>query len=216
MFKAFDSARLTFTSRRDEAAIHGEVLLWCKSLGARETYEALDWLRARRGLAASSRLWGTDAYEWVGLFGPVQPDSIVEERATVLVAVDGQNVGITEIAMWWRPDERPDEAYAVLFGLGEQPELIRNAHHFTGAPPAPGTVSLMVTSGSITPHELVDSIQRESGTDVTTLAILQAGEWRTYINGAPAVVNASFPATLADLTPFFIRTRPASPDENHQ
>jgi hypothetical protein len=75
---------------------------------------------------------------------------------------------------------------------------------FSGNVPARGSIGLLVVRGTQTSATLVVSFQA-AGCPVESLAILVAGRWLIFINGAPAVVNAAFPAQLVDLTPFFVR-----------
>ena len=75
---------------------------------------------------------------------------------------------------------------------------------FTGEVPGSGSIALLVTAGEATSASLITALA-SSGCTVESLGVLQGGTWLMYINGAPAVVNASFPATLPDLTPFFVR-----------
>ena len=75
---------------------------------------------------------------------------------------------------------------------------------FTGAAPAANSIGLLVTSGASTAPELVSALA-DAGCVVESLAILTGGVWSVYISGAPDVVNAAFPASLAASTPFFVR-----------
>ena len=75
---------------------------------------------------------------------------------------------------------------------------------FTGAAPAANSIGLLVTSGASTAPELVSALA-DAGCVVESLAILTDGVWSVYISGAPDVVNAAFPASLAASTPFFVR-----------
>jgi hypothetical protein len=75
---------------------------------------------------------------------------------------------------------------------------------FTGTAPGDDSIGLLVTSGEATSASLTAALGT-AGCTVQTLAVLQGGEWLIFINGAPAVVNAQFPATLAATTPFFVR-----------
>jgi hypothetical protein len=70
--------------------------------------------------------------------------------------------------------------------------------------PARGSIGLMVVRCNQTAQTLVVAFAA-AGCPVESLAILVAGRWLIFINGAPAVVNAAFPVTLIDLTPFFVR-----------
>ena len=81
---------------------------------------------------------------------------------------------------------------------------------FSGTTPGPGQIGLLVTATETTPPDLVSSL-RNAGCEPTTLALLAAGTWTIYVVDAPAVVNASFPATLAATTPFFVRCSEAAP-----
>ena len=75
---------------------------------------------------------------------------------------------------------------------------------FSGATPRPGQIGLLVTATETAPSELVASL-RDAGCEPTTLALLTGGTWAIYVVGVLAVVNASFPAALAAITPFFVR-----------
>ena len=75
---------------------------------------------------------------------------------------------------------------------------------FTGAAPAANSIGLLVTSGASTAPELVSALA-DAGCVVESLAVLTGGVWSVYISGAPDVVNAAFPASLAASTPFFVR-----------
>jgi hypothetical protein len=75
---------------------------------------------------------------------------------------------------------------------------------FSGNVPARGSIGLLVVRGTQTSATLVVAFQA-AGCPVESLAILVAGRWLIFINGAPVVVNAAFPAQLVDLTPFFVR-----------
>jgi hypothetical protein len=75
---------------------------------------------------------------------------------------------------------------------------------FTGTAPGAGSIGLLVTSGEATSASLTAALAT-AGCTVRTLAVLTGGTWDIFINGAPAVVNAGFPASLAATTPFFVR-----------
>ena len=73
----------------------------------------------------------------------------------------------------------------------------------TSSIPSSG-VALLVTSVESTPEGLV-AVLVDNGCTVESLAIPEASAWNIYIPGAPAVVNAAFPATLDAITPYFVR-----------
>ena len=75
---------------------------------------------------------------------------------------------------------------------------------FIGTAPGSGSIALLVTSGTCTAAGLVSALGAANCT-VESLAILEGGVWKIHINGAPAIVNAAFPATLAPTTAFFVR-----------
>jgi len=72
--------------------------------------------------------------------------------------------------------------------------------------PAAGGMGLLVALGANTPTSLVATLAG-SGCNVETLGVIQAGTWYIYVNGAPATVNASFPASMTDRQGFFVRCR---------
>ncbi len=75
---------------------------------------------------------------------------------------------------------------------------------FAGTAPPAGGIGLLVASQQSAVPELIDAL-RGAGCEALVFARLDAGTWLIYIVGAPALVNAAFPATLAANTPFFIR-----------
>jgi hypothetical protein len=62
----------------------------------------------------------------------------------------------------------------------------------------------LVTNGTCTAANLVAAFAT-AGCTVESLAILESGAWKIYINGAPAVVNSAFPASLPATLAFFVR-----------
>ena len=77
---------------------------------------------------------------------------------------------------------------------------------FSGTSPGAGSIGLLVTSAQSTPAELAAAIGA-AGCEVEAIGILEGGLWYIYVPGAPDVVNAEFPASLAPTTPFFVRCR---------
>ena len=76
---------------------------------------------------------------------------------------------------------------------------------WTGAAPKPNQIALLVTSRSTSSTELVPALTA-AGCSPALFAITDnAGNWSVYVVGGPAFVNASFPATLATNTVFFVR-----------
>jgi hypothetical protein len=75
---------------------------------------------------------------------------------------------------------------------------------FTGDAPAADSIGLLVTSGASTPAELITALA-DAGCTAESVATLTGGAWLVYISGAPDVVNAAFPTSLAATTPFFVR-----------
>ncbi|MCC6237240.1 MAG: hypothetical protein IT299_06680 [Dehalococcoidia bacterium] len=75
---------------------------------------------------------------------------------------------------------------------------------FSGAVPPAGAAGLLVTSDVVTTSALRAGLDAR-GCRVQAFAVLRAGNWLVYIEGAPGAVNASFPPTLAPTSPFFVR-----------
>lgn len=67
-----------------------------------------------------------------------------------------------------------------------------------------GRIGLGVTSSVADPTAIAASLAGESCA-VAALGVLIDGRWLLFITGAPAAVNALFPPTLAELTPYFYR-----------
>ncbi len=80
---------------------------------------------------------------------------------------------------------------------------------FRGEVPPPGSMGLLVATQGTSPGALYDDLAA-AGCTPTTIATLEDGHWRVYIEAAPAAVNAAFPELLAPETPFFVRC--AGPD----
>ena len=81
---------------------------------------------------------------------------------------------------------------------------------FSGEVPPSGGIGLLVTSRPAAASTLVADLQA-GGCDVAVVAILRESVWSIYIVGAPAQVNAAFPAELEATTPFFTRCAGAGP-----
>jgi hypothetical protein len=75
---------------------------------------------------------------------------------------------------------------------------------FIGTAPGPDGIALLVTAGATNATSLVSAFAA-AGCTVESLAILEGGAWKIYINGAPAVVNSAFPTSLAATVAFFVR-----------
>lgn len=73
-----------------------------------------------------------------------------------------------------------------------------------GSIPASGSAGLLVTGSAATAAGIVQELGGR-GCTVASLAVLREGVWSVFVNGAPAVVNAAFPASLPGTTPFFVR-----------
>jgi hypothetical protein len=76
-----------------------------------------------------------------------------------------------------------------------------------GAPPAPGGIGLMVANRQMAAAQIRSEFA-SSGCAAAVLAVIQGGQWRVHITGAPDPVNAGFPAALQTGTPFFVRCAP--------
>ncbi|MGE0134409.1 MAG: hypothetical protein AB7L91_03590 [Dehalococcoidia bacterium] len=74
---------------------------------------------------------------------------------------------------------------------------------YTGTLPPPGGAALLVTSMSVAATDLASAVV-DDGCTLRLMAVTGAGQWLIYIPGAPAVVNASFPGSLAGGAPFVV------------
>lgn len=92
----------------------------------------------------------------------------------------------------------------VTVGTGVTPPPAGTGSGFIGSAPAKGSIGLLVTAGATNATSLVSAFAT-AGCTVESLAILEGGVWKIYINGAPAVVNAAFPASLPATLAFFVR-----------
>ncbi len=80
---------------------------------------------------------------------------------------------------------------------------------FAGTAPGAGGQALLVTSRAIAPVDLAQGLAG-AGCTVQTLAVIEAGEWVTWVNGAPAFANDAFPAQLGAVAPFYVRCQGAA------
>lgn len=74
---------------------------------------------------------------------------------------------------------------------------------FTGTLPPPGGVALLITSAPVSATDLSVAII-DAGCTLRLMAVTGGGQWVIYIPGAPALVNAAFPPSLASGAPFVI------------
>lgn len=75
---------------------------------------------------------------------------------------------------------------------------------YVGKTPLPGSLGLLVTEESATAPALAASLSG-AGCTPESVAVVIEGEWRVYIPGAPAAVNARFPASLPPTSAFAVR-----------
>jgi hypothetical protein len=75
---------------------------------------------------------------------------------------------------------------------------------FSGVPPRTGGTGLLITTELASPSGLAETL-RDAGCQTQTLSSIEGGEWASFVTGAPAFVNESFPAALAADTPFSVR-----------
>ena len=95
-------------------------------------------------------------------------------------------------------------AMTVNLGSGVTPPATGGGSGFIGTAPARGSIALLVTAGPTNAASLVSAFAT-AGCTVESLAILEGGVWKIYINGAPAVVNSAFPTALPGTLAFFVR-----------
>ena len=101
-------------------------------------------------------------------------------------------------------------AISAMLVVASPREADAQAIVFSGAIPVPGAAGLLVTSVPLASTDLVSELEF-SGCTPEMVGLLTQGTWQIYIPGAPAAVNASFPASLAAATPFFTRCSVDSP-----
>ena len=75
---------------------------------------------------------------------------------------------------------------------------------FAGAPPAAGSLGLLVTTEDATAAALVATLG-QAGCDTTSVTTLAGAAPQIHVPGAPPLVNAAFPATLPAETPVIVR-----------
>jgi hypothetical protein len=109
------------------------------------------------------------------------------------------------------PSEEDRQALQSLYGSvpvqATQPVLPAPAPSgpspFAQVPPA-GTSGLLVTPALLTGGQLVGTLS-SAGCRPEVVGVLRDGRWLLLVVGAPAQVNAAFPASLAASTPFYVR-----------
>ena len=84
---------------------------------------------------------------------------------------------------------------------------------FRGNVPSMGGPALLITSTDVVPADLAGALGA-AGCHTRLIAVTQNGQWLLYIPGAPDIVNASFPSTLGNDTPFaaMCNTEPTAAD----
>jgi hypothetical protein len=75
---------------------------------------------------------------------------------------------------------------------------------FLGVTPPPGGAALLVNLRPATPDQVRLALTAV-GCRLQMMAITVDNGWLIYIDGAPAIVNASFPSQLGENTPFYVR-----------
>lgn len=81
---------------------------------------------------------------------------------------------------------------------------------FSGVPPRLGGTGLLITTEMSSPGGLAETL-RDAGCQTQTLSAIDGGLWSSFVSGAPAFVNAPFPAVLAADTPFSVRCLEVTP-----
>lgn len=102
------------------------------------------------------------------------------------------NAGTAESSMAWTWVATPGKPLTTLVPA------------FVGAAPGAEQSALLVTGKAVSREDLVKDL-RSKGCSAPTVAVLQSGAWRVYVDGAPSQVNEGFPASLAYRAPFFVR-----------
>ena len=134
------------------------------------------------------RLWlGVLVVVTVAIFGLVGPGALKDRCATITAsATQGSDSLFKSISATVAPPP-PSPGSGLV-----------------GTIPPPGKTALMVLSADFTPEALVGALA-DASCSAQTIGLLQGGGWSIYVPGAPAAVNAGFPTSLPDGTPFFVR-----------
>ncbi len=98
-------------------------------------------------------------------------------------------------------------AALLAMGLAAAPAAAQEPELVSGEVPQEG-FALMRVEQTASPQQ-VRTVLQERGCALVSMAITVQGRFVTYVPGAPAFVNASFPATMAATTAFVVRCEPA-------
>ncbi len=101
---------------------------------------------------------------------------------------------VLALALWWLAGPSAD---------AQEPPV-------SGEIPAAGGVAILLLGAEAMPTDLASALTAE-GCQPVSVAITVGGAFVVYIPGAPAFVNAQFPASLAAETPFVVRCAPVTP-----
>jgi hypothetical protein len=96
---------------------------------------------------------------------------------------------------------------AVLLAIGIAQPARAQQSIVVGNVPSEG-VALLVTGAPVTADELAAALEG-LGCAPVAIAVTEAGAWLVHVPGAPAFVNAAFPASLPAGKPFAVRCTPA-------
>lgn len=120
-----------------------------------------------------------------------------------------RNGASTAASERWRAGGAPaDAALGVTLLAGDVPPAVPvpqpATDAFVGARPTAGGLGLLVTGTATRATDLLTALDGQ-GCRVNSLAVLTAGRWKVYIPGAPAAINAAFPADLGASAAFAVR-----------
>lgn len=110
---------------------------------------------------------------------------------------------MTGIQQLWRPAAAVLVALAVV-ALGSTAASAQQATGLIGGEVPQQGVGLLQVQQDASPQQVAAALQ-EQDCSAVSLAVAIEGQFRTYVPGAPAFVNANFPATLTQGTGFVVR-----------
>jgi hypothetical protein len=157
------------------------------------------------GVACASAKAGPDGF-WLLTVAPGGACGAADQRE-VRFTLNGHDTGATER---WRSGGAPSDAAAGITlaaqgsSTGASTPASPPSGAFVGTRPAAGKLGLLVTGSATRTSDLLTALQG-AGCQVKSLAILSGGRWRVHIPGAPAAINAAFPADLGASAAFAAR-----------
>lgn len=115
---------------------------------------------------------------------------------------------VVDAQAFWYADEDIFDPFSPEGGHVENPAIVSpvNINRVAGTwPQYSGSGAYLAVVADATPNQVIAEAQAEAGVALTSIWMLLGGLWRGYTVGAPAAVNASFPALIPANSAIYVR-----------